>query len=326
MDWTPTETQTAIRDLSKQITRGSPTPWAHLAEAGLLELDNLLDIIVLVEEVGRAGGQVPVIETLLLGAPARQLHPELPADAVFTGALHEASGRAPTQATTTVCDGKAQGTKLVVPATDRASHIVFPAADGLYVSCLADCAVTQQQGTNGDTVGTVTLDGAPATAVGGVDAIVDWEQRVAVGIAALHLGLARQALILTAKYTATRHQFGRPIATFQAVSQRAADAFIDVRAMELTLLQAAWRVEAGLPAAREVAIARHQSSEGSHRVLAAAQHLHGGMGFDRDYPLHRFFLTAKAWEFVGGGAAAHLERLGDLLAETRTDTNPVASP
>ena len=57
-----------------------------------------------------------------------------------------------------------------------------------------------------------------------------------------------------------------------------------------------------------------QAAEGSHRVLAAAQHLHGGMGFDKDYALHRYFLTAKAWEFVGGGASAQLQRLGDLLA------------
>jgi alkylation response protein AidB-like acyl-CoA dehydrogenase len=63
-----------------------------------------------------------------------------------------------------------------------------------------------------------------------------------------------------------------------------------------------------------VAIARYTAAEGSHRVLATAQHLHGGMGFDRDYALHRYFLTAKAWEFVGGGASAQLARLGALLA------------
>jgi alkylation response protein AidB-like acyl-CoA dehydrogenase len=84
--------------------------------------------------------------------------------------------------------------------------------------------------------------------------------------------------------------------------------------MEVTLWQAAWRLDARLPSEREVAIARYTAAEGAHRVLATAQHLHGGMGFDKDYALHRYFLAVKAWEFVGGGASAQLERLGSALA------------
>ena len=98
---------------------------------------------------------------------------------------------------------------------------------------------------------------------------------------------------MTAEYTKTREQFDRPIATFQAVGQRAADAYIDTEAIRLTAWQAIWRLSEELPATAEVAVAKFWAAEGGQRVVHAAQHLHGGMGVDRDYPLHRYFLWAK---------------------------------
>jgi alkylation response protein AidB-like acyl-CoA dehydrogenase len=139
---------------------------------------------------------------------------------------------------------------------------------------------------------------------------------VDVGVSAILLGLSHEALKLTAAYVTERHQFGIPIGSFQAVQQRAADAWIQTQVMEASLWQAAWRVESGLASSRECAIARYHASEGSHFVCAAAQHLHGGFGFDRDYPLHRYFLAARQHEFILGGANAQLEKLGDLLAES----------
>ena len=304
MDWTPRELQTAVTDLAKQVLRTSTTPWADLAEAGLLELDSVLELVALLEQVGRTGGRVPALETLVLGAPARTS--DDPPDVVLTGA--------PFAVGLALRDGRATGTVDAVPAGTVASRMVFVAEDGLYAVSLSDCVVVAQEGTNEDTLARVVLDGAPVTCVGGAEAVDDWHRRVAVGISALLLGLSREALFMTARYTSTRTQFGRPIATFQAVSQRAADAWIQVNAMELTLLQAAWRLCEGLPCEREVIIARYQAAHGSHEVLATAQHLHGGMGFDKDYALHRYFLTAKAWEFVGGGAAEQLQRLGRVLA------------
>jgi alkylation response protein AidB-like acyl-CoA dehydrogenase len=125
---------------------------------------------------------------------------------------------------------------------------------------------------------------------------------------------------MTAEYTKTREQFGRPIATFQAVGQRAADAYIDTEAVRLTALQAAWRISAGLPAEAEVAIAKFWAADGGQRVVHAAQHLHGGMGVDRDYPVHRYFLWAKHLELTLGGATHQLLRLGDILAGEATST------
>ena len=141
-----------------------------------------------------------------------------------------------------------------------------------------------------------------------------WLARVDVGLCALLLGLSKQALRMTARYVAERQQFGKPIGTFQAVGQRAADAWIDTQAMEVTLWSAACQVSEGQDAERALRIARYTASEGSHRVVAAAQHLHGGMGYDLDYPLARYFLTAKQWEHVLGGSGAQLEALGAWLA------------
>jgi 3-oxocholest-4-en-26-oyl-CoA dehydrogenase beta subunit len=122
------------------------------------------------------------------------------------------------------------------------------------------------------------------------------------------------ALALTGEYTKTRVQFDRPIATFQAVGQRAADAFIDAEAIFLTSRQAAWRLGEGLPAEEEVAIAKFWAADGGQRVVHAAVHLHGGVGVDRDYPLHRYFLLAKELELTLGGTTASLLRLGGILA------------
>jgi alkylation response protein AidB-like acyl-CoA dehydrogenase len=128
------------------------------------------------------------------------------------------------------------------------------------------------------------------------------------------VGVCEEALRLTAEYTKTREQFGRVIASFQAVGQRAAEAYIDTEAIRLTAIQAAWRLASGLPAAEEVAVAKFWAADGGQRVVHAAQHLHGGMGVDRDYPLHRYFLWAKQLELTLGGATTQLRHLGALLA------------
>jgi len=128
-------------------------------------------------------------------------------------------------------------------------------------------------------------------------------------------GVCASALELTAEYTKTRVQFDKPIATFQAVGQRAADAYVDTEAIRLTAWQAASRLSSGLPAASEVAVAKYWAAEGGQRVVHAASHLHGGVGVDRDYPLHRYFLLTRQIELTLGGANESLRRLGRMLAD-----------
>jgi 3-oxocholest-4-en-26-oyl-CoA dehydrogenase beta subunit len=138
--------------------------------------------------------------------------------------------------------------------------------------------------------------------------------RATVGVCAHQLGVTERALGLTAEYAKSRHQFGRPIGAFQAVAQRLADAYLDVEAIRLTMWQAAWRLEAGLPCEQEVATAKFWAAEGGHRVAHAAVHIHGGVGVDTSHRLHRYFTAAKRNEFELGGATAQLRRLGAALA------------
>jgi len=139
------------------------------------------------------------------------------------------------------------------------------------------------------------------------------------------LGAAQKAVELTAAYVSTREQFGRPIGTFQAVSQRAADMYIDVATLRVAVLQAAWRMAEGLPVDRELAIAGYWAAEAGHRIQAAAMHLHGGMGFDCDYELHRYYLLSRQMEMTLGGASAHLKTLGDWMAQAYSEVARDAS-
>ena len=97
------------------------------------------------------------------------------------------------------------------------------------------------------------------------------------------------------------------------MGQRLADAYIDVEAIRLTMWQAAWRLAEGLPSEEQVAIAKFQASDGGQRVCAAAQHLHGGIGVDLDYPLHRYTLWAKQVELTLGSGTPQLVKIGEML-------------
>jgi 3-oxocholest-4-en-26-oyl-CoA dehydrogenase beta subunit len=136
-------------------------------------------------------------------------------------------------------------------------------------------------------------------------------------VCAVQAGVLERALELTAEYARSREQFGRPIGSFQAVAQRLADAYIDVEAVGLTMWQAAWLLAAGRPGDPEVdaavASAKFWAADAGHRVAHTAVHVHGGMGIDTSYPLHRYFAAAKRAEFTLGGATAQLRRLGDVL-------------
>jgi alkylation response protein AidB-like acyl-CoA dehydrogenase len=113
-----------------------------------------------------------------------------------------------------------------------------------------------------------------------------------------------------------RVQFGAPIGSFPAVQQRAADCWIDLAAMRWTAWRAAWRITEGLPAERESRVAKFWAAEAGSRIANAAQHLHGGLGVDLDYPIHRYFLWSKSLELELGAAAPQLAALGRDLAAT----------
>src|SRR6266536_3406804 len=177
--------------------------------------------------------------------------------------------------------------------------------------------VERQRVVDGDHEGWLDLAGVPLPddrLLGGPEVVDRLVTHATVGLCAAQLGVVERALEMTAGYARTREQFGRPIGEFQAVAQRLADAYIDVEAIRLTMWQAAWRLSAGLPCDTEVGTAKFWAADAGHRVAHTAVHVHGGVGIDVDYPLHRYFVAAKRNEFSLGAATAQLRRIGAALA------------
>ncbi|MFG2722366.1 acyl-CoA dehydrogenase family protein [Streptomyces sp. NPDC048416] len=220
------------------------------------------------------------------------------------------------------------GTQTGVPWAQTCDRIAVPAhtAEGHTVIALVPrdhqgITLADQTSTNGERFAELHLEALRLDASAVVEADGAWEwlrDLLTTGTCAQALGLGEAVLAMTSQYTGKREQFGHPVATFQAVAVQAADRYIDLRAMEATLWQAAWRISSGaqsaLPAAGDVAVAKIWASEGVRRIVQTAQHLHGGFGADTDYALHRYHAWAKQLELALGPAAAHEEALGDLIA------------
>ncbi len=149
--------------------------------------------------------------------------------------------------------------------------------------------------------------------------VVNWMLlRAWTGLCALQVGVTEAAVEQTASYLSTREQFGRPLSTFQGTMLRAADAAIDTESIRVTMWQAAWRLDNGMEADLAVSVAIWFASEAGQRAVFATQHLHGGMGADISYPIHRYFLWGKQIELMLGPPSAQLARLGrQVVAEKR---------
>jgi len=352
--FTDLSTQERLREMETDPTsdRFDRKLWSELAAAGLLGIAlpedvggaglGFLEAGLLAEAAGRTAAYVPVVECLAAAAPAiarfgtaaqqQQWLPGVVAgDTVLTTALVELGGSpaAPSVVAEASGDGwTLTGVKACVPSGTVADALVVSARvepDGVAVFVVpagaAGVTVEKQTANDGRPEGLVTLAGVqvgPDALLGPVEegrAVVDWlVQRSTTALALEQAGAAAASLALVAEYTKNREQFGKPIATFQAVGQRAADAYVDAEAIRLTAWQAAWRIAEGLPADKEVAVAKFWAADGGQRVVHAAVHLHGGVGVDREYPLHRFFLNTKHIELTLGGATDQLLRLGATLA------------
>lgn len=144
---------------------------------------------------------------------------------------------------------------------------------------------------------------------------LDWVvPRVAACCGALQLGVIGEALKRVVAYTSERVQFGQPVAAFQAISQKTADCLIDVEALRSSLWQLAWRLDSGLEAAGSAGVVRAWTCDAGHRVTHAVQHMHGGVGVDISYPIHRYTYWSRALEIASGGIASSLADLGQWLA------------
>lgn len=327
--------------------------WRSLADAGLVAIAlaedvggaglGLVELALVLEQVGRHVAPVPLWSTVCLGALAvdrfgtpeqrSAILPDVATGAAgLTAAVEEVANLEPVESATVArptADGfELHGVKTCVPHARTARWMLVPArtpdeASSVFLVEPGAPGVTleEQRTTNHEPQFRVSLDGVAVghgDVLGGDGAgreVLRWMlDRATVGLCAMQLGVTQRALELTADYTKTRQQFGRPIANFQAVRQRAADAYIDVEAIRLTLWQAVWCLDAGQDDGEEVATAKFWASDGGQRVVHAAQHIHGGIGVDVDFPLHRYFVWAKQIELMLGHATAQLLRIGRSLA------------
>ncbi len=328
--------------------------WRALADADLLGLavpeseggagQGLMELCLLLEAQGNAVAPVPLWATLVLGAlpiahfgseaqRARWLPGVVSGDVVLTAAL-TGSAASPTsspavQATAQGDGWVLDGTELAVPQAHLAARIVVPARTegGGVLLALVDPAAP---GVSLERALTTNREVHPHLHLAGVTVVAEevlvgadvgrstldfLSVAATIALCALQVGVCEAALTRTAAYLNGRHQFGRPLSTFQGTMLRAADAAIDIEAMRVTWQNAAWRFDSGRDAADAAWAAKWQASERGQRTVHATQHLHGGMGADITYPIHRYFLWGKQIELLLGGPSAQLARLGADIAE-----------
>jgi alkylation response protein AidB-like acyl-CoA dehydrogenase len=317
----------------------------------------MVELCLLLEAQGKVVAPVPLWATLVLGAlpiaefgsdalQAALLSGVVAGDIVLTAALADVAndiaigGDGTPAVTGTPAAGGGltlSGTAFAVPYAHVAARVLVPVAtgDGIVVATVdptaAGVTVERAFTTNREIHPHLHLDGVTVAAgdlLADGDAskgaeVRDWIlDRAWTGLCAVQVGITESAVAQTAEYLNGREQFGLPLATFQATKMRAADAAIDTEAVRVTTWQAAWRLDNGLDARRAVNVASWFAAESGQRVVFATQHLHGGMGADISYPIHRYFLWGKQIELQLGSPSAQLARLGRQVAAGLTDPNP----
>ena len=329
--------------------------WRALADADLLGLAipeadggagyGLMELCLLLEAQGNAVAPVPLWSTLVLGAMplaafgseaqrAAWLPGVVAGDVILTAALTGAASSPtsmPSVRARAAGDGFVlHGTELAVPQAHLADRIVLPARteDGGVLLALLDpraAGVTLERAvtTNREVhphlhladvaLGAGDILAGPDAGRAALDLALTAST---IALCALQVGVCEAALTKTATYLNSRQQFGRPLSTFQGTMLRAADAAIDIEAMRVTWENAAWRFDTGRDATDAARVAKWQASERGQRTVHATQHLHGGMGADISYPIHRYFLWGKQIELLLGGPSAQLAKLGaDIAAQ-----------
>jgi 3-oxo-4-pregnene-20-carboxyl-CoA dehydrogenase alpha subunit len=304
MDFTPGDSQQAVATLAAEVLTAAD-PWKELAQAGLLDVSppdglSVLDTTTLLTEIGRHAPQLAMkaLATLMTGAvPVARWGDDdlkrtyLPAVAsgeiILTAAIREA------------------------PLARDAALILVPVSDGVALldPRSDDITLTRLPTSSGYPAFILQLDDTSVNAMlGGPGCVADLENLAVAGACALIDGAVAGALALTRDHVATRHQFGRPLAAFQAVSQQIAEVYIASRTMHLATLSACWRLSEDRDPGADLAVAGYWCAQQASQAVRLCHHMHGGLGMDVTYPLHRFSaLVADLTRYLGG-AEYRLER------------------
>ncbi len=311
-----------------------PDLWTALGDAGLLGVAmpeaagglgfGITELALVCEQLGKVVAPVPLITTALTGMVIAE-HGTVEQTARWLPGLADGSVLAAIAPPQSVADLRTDGDPptvsgnlIGVPWAHVATLLLVPYGGRLYLIDPASPAVTAERGitTSRAVALDLQLNGVAAEPLGG-DGAAEWlRQRWLTLLAATAAGVTDGAVRLTASYTSAREQFDKPLSTFQGVALKAADAYLDSTAIRAAARQAAWKLDnsgGGSAALLEVLTAAWWAAEAGQHCVHLTQHLHGGMGADITYPVHRYFLWGKQIELLTGGASALLAELGEAL-------------
>ncbi len=339
MDFGLTAEQQAVADVVTSVL-DRDISWEALVGGGVTALPvperlggdgvGLLEVATVLSEVGRHGAITPALATLGLGVvPLLDLASDEQQDrylaevakgGVLGAALNEPGIALPDRPATTFVHGRLSGTKIGVAnaqqaqwllvTADSAVVVVSPKADGVqlmrtptsngsdeYTVTFADVAIPDHD----------VLTGAEADRV---------NQMALMMIGAYADGLVAGALRLTADYVANRHQFGKPLSTFQTVAAQLAEVYIASRTIDLAAKSAAWRLAEDRDATDDLDVLGYWITSQAPPAMQICHHLHGGMGMDITYPMPRYYSTIKDLTRLLGGPSHRLELVGALCSST----------
>jgi alkylation response protein AidB-like acyl-CoA dehydrogenase len=344
VDFSPDEGQQAVADVVTSAL-GRDNSWQALVDGGVVAFGvperlggdglGLPEITTALTEIGRHGTVSPALATLGLGLlPLLDLASDDQQDrflagvakgSILTAALNEQGSSLPERPSTRLSGGKLSGTKIGVPyagqadwlvvTTDSGVVVVSPKADGVtltrtptanhsdeYAVTFADVAVPESD----------VLGAASGHTSGTVHRV---NQLVLAATGAFAAGLVAGALRLTADYVANRHQFGRPLSTFQTVAAQLAEVYIASRTLSLAATSVVWRLAEGRDADEDLDVLGYWLTSQAPPVMQTCHHLHGGMGMDITYPMDRYYSTIKDLSRLLGGPSHRLELVGAVLGE-----------
>jgi alkylation response protein AidB-like acyl-CoA dehydrogenase len=353
-------TSTFVRARMEEPAGVTDEFWTKLAEQGWLGLVypdeyggsglGFVDLVVLMEEMGRASMPGPFFSTVALGglaileagAPAQKKEwlPKIATgEAKAALALTEPSGRWDAGGITVTGRASADGfvldgTKLFVLDAHLADVVVVAARTG--ETGRPEDGITMflvPKATRGLTVKLlptmdqtrklceVTLRDVRVGREAGLGAVgAGWAplsrvlDRATVALCAEMCGGAQRVLDMTTQYAKIRLAFGRPIGAYQGVKHKAADMLVDIENAKSLTYYAAWAVDENAPEAPLAAsMAKAYASDAFRKVAAAGIQLHGGIGFTWEHDLHLYFKRAKSSEFTFGDATYHRERVAQLI-------------
>ncbi len=349
--------ETLVREMEEDEQGYSPDLWKKMADQGWMGLIipedqggadmTLCELVVLLEEFGRALVPGPFISTVVLGAvpimeagtdeQKAQYLPKIAAgETIMTMALTEPSAKWTADGVTLEAkkDGSdyvLNGTKLFVPDAHVTDHMIVVARTGgsgedgitlFIVDSKSDGIKFEQLKTiAADKQCEVVFDNVkvPAANVLGSEGkgweIVEKVSRIATVAACAYLvGLSQMDFDTTLNYAKERVQFGRPIGSFQAIQHKLADAIIDVDGSRFITYKAAWSLTEGEDDADlMISMAKAWASDASRRVVAHGQQIHGGIGFTKEYKIQLYFRRQKWMELMWGDADYHREKVAQLM-------------